>query len=507
MKQTVSGDRNNASTGQASVGVGDTSLHPMQLKIDGSPRQRAQRSRLAQLRNASLAKTPNGLPPQLRTGIEALSGTDMSNVVVHRNSAKPAQLNALAYAQGNEIHLGPGQERHLPHEAWHVVQQAQGRVKPTMQMRNGVPVNDDKSLEREADVMGAKAMQTKGMREGLNQSRAGETVKTSGVGQTQAPLLPVSVGTAASLAQRQARPAVVVWMVTHLVKDQNGSLFGDNWESGELDVDEGELKKGQRIIVDDEDVFMSRRGANQESRARRRQDESGLKQHKWLRVISAGGGTFGYAVYVRAETIRIEREASSVTTSVTEGTDPGLFEGLSEIYDAWAAARHRRRRSIGLKVNDDIEDDEDLSSGWNWDQFDEGLDVSGEMQNAKYRAPLSESQKQWTLRSSYRENSRSPIAYMILEERVDDDTEDAKPHLYLRWLIAHPSKGGGGGALMAAAKKILQDGNYDEIRVESAYSAVPWYVSMGFEVVTPGKVIEGVGYGDTSLSLKRQQDI
>jgi hypothetical protein len=27
----------------------------------------------------------------------------------------------------------PGQEQHLPHEAWHVVQQKQGRVKPTGQ--------------------------------------------------------------------------------------------------------------------------------------------------------------------------------------------------------------------------------------------------------------------------------------------------------------------------------------------------------------------------------------
>ena len=50
-----------------------------------------------------------------------------------------------------------GQERHLPHEAWHVVQQAQGRVKPTMQLQDGVPVNDDQGLEHEADAMGARA--------------------------------------------------------------------------------------------------------------------------------------------------------------------------------------------------------------------------------------------------------------------------------------------------------------------------------------------------------------
>lgn len=101
-----------------------------------------------------------GMPDQLKTGLESLSGMDMSDVRVHNNSSKPAQLNALAYAQGNDIHLGAGQEQHLPHEAWHVVQQRQGRVQPTMQME-GQQINDDAGLEREADVMGAKAVQYK----------------------------------------------------------------------------------------------------------------------------------------------------------------------------------------------------------------------------------------------------------------------------------------------------------------------------------------------------------
>ncbi|ACE83924.1 hypothetical protein CJA_3688 [Cellvibrio japonicus Ueda107] len=106
------------------------------------------------------AEKPNntGLPNQLKAGIESLSGMSMDHVKVHYNSDKPAQLNAHAYAQGSDIHVAPGQEQHLPHEAWHVVQQAQGRVKPTMQMKTGVPVNDDVGLEHEADVMGAKAM-------------------------------------------------------------------------------------------------------------------------------------------------------------------------------------------------------------------------------------------------------------------------------------------------------------------------------------------------------------
>lgn len=97
-----------------------------------------------------------GLPDRLKAGIEHLSGIAMDDVQVHYNSSKPAGVQALAYTQGTDIHVGPGQEWHLAHEAWHVVQQKQGRVKPTLQAK-GVAINDDQGLEREADIMGSKA--------------------------------------------------------------------------------------------------------------------------------------------------------------------------------------------------------------------------------------------------------------------------------------------------------------------------------------------------------------
>ncbi len=100
-----------------------------------------------------------GLPDKLKAGAENLSGYSMDDVKVHYNSAKPAQLNAHAYAQGTDIHLAAGQENHLPHEAWHVVQQKQGRVRATRQMKGGVNINDDVRLEQEADMMGEKALQ------------------------------------------------------------------------------------------------------------------------------------------------------------------------------------------------------------------------------------------------------------------------------------------------------------------------------------------------------------
>ena len=108
--------------------------------------------------NSSVNKT--GMPDNVKAGIENLSGHSLDDVKVHYNSSKPAQLHAHAYTQGTDIHVGPGQEKHLPHEAWHVVQKKQGRVRPTTQMK-GTHVNDDHSLEKEADVMGAKAVQMK----------------------------------------------------------------------------------------------------------------------------------------------------------------------------------------------------------------------------------------------------------------------------------------------------------------------------------------------------------
>jgi len=110
-------------------------------------------------RPAQKRANKTGLPDNLKTGIENLSGFSMDDTKVHYNSAKPAQLNALAYAQGTDIHIAHSQEKHLAHEAWHVVQQKQGRVKPTLQTKTGINMNDDAGLEKEADRMGARALQ------------------------------------------------------------------------------------------------------------------------------------------------------------------------------------------------------------------------------------------------------------------------------------------------------------------------------------------------------------
>lgn len=111
------------------------------------------------LSTVQMKENKTGLPDNIKSGVESLSGHSLDDVRVHFNSSKPAQLQAHAYTQGAAIHVAPGQEKHLAHEAWHVVQQKQGRVQATTQ-KQGVSINDNTSLEREADIMGAKALAT-----------------------------------------------------------------------------------------------------------------------------------------------------------------------------------------------------------------------------------------------------------------------------------------------------------------------------------------------------------
>jgi hypothetical protein len=166
-------------SGQAASGIAANSLNrsantaalvQMQQALDRRPKTQSQVA-LQRALSSTQAAGPNakrkdpvtqkklnatGLPDRLKAGIQHLSGFSMDDVRVHYNSSKPATVQAHAYAQGPDIHIAPGQEKHLPHEAWHVVQQKQGRVKPTLQVK-GLSINDDVHLEREADVAGAAA--------------------------------------------------------------------------------------------------------------------------------------------------------------------------------------------------------------------------------------------------------------------------------------------------------------------------------------------------------------
>lgn len=209
-----------------------------------------------------------GLPDNLKAGVENLSGMSMGDVKVHYNSPKPAQLQAHAYAQGTDIHIASGQEKHLPHEAWHVVQQKQGRVKATMQMKGNVSVNDDSRLEHEADKMGNKAG---------HHSAAGAPLATSKISD--------------KTIQRQSLPTTITG-TTHLVQAQGKSIY--NGTQGRL------LVHGTPIEVETSDKIRSRLGPNQE--AFRHYDAKNAPEYRWVRVISVDGIIEPPGTYVRDDT-------------------------------------------------------------------------------------------------------------------------------------------------------------------------------------------------------------
>lgn len=64
------------------------------------------------------------LPTEARSSVETLSGiSDSPRVAPAAGDSGNPMLSSLAYAQGSRVQVAPGQEKHLPHEAWHVVQQ------------------------------------------------------------------------------------------------------------------------------------------------------------------------------------------------------------------------------------------------------------------------------------------------------------------------------------------------------------------------------------------------
>lgn len=91
-----------------------------------------------------------GIPDNMKKRFEAFSGKSFDDVRVHYRSQEPARLNALAYTQGTQVYIAPGQDRYLAHELGHVVQQKRGSVPVTAQI-NGMPVNDDRKMENQAD--------------------------------------------------------------------------------------------------------------------------------------------------------------------------------------------------------------------------------------------------------------------------------------------------------------------------------------------------------------------
>jgi hypothetical protein len=151
---------------KAAAGKNGVSLMPPQSNVNVSLQRKAE----------------TGLPEQVQTKMESAFNTSFSDVKIHTNSSKASDIGAQAFTQGNNVHFAQakfnpssqsGQEL-IGHELSHVVQQREGRVKPTTQMK-GVAINNDSSLEREADVQGTKAARGEAVQRKTNNIQSSPT--------------------------------------------------------------------------------------------------------------------------------------------------------------------------------------------------------------------------------------------------------------------------------------------------------------------------------------------
>ncbi|MCF2219895.1 DUF4157 domain-containing protein [Chryseobacterium sp. PS-8] len=108
-------------------------------------------------------KCNGNIPENIKNEMEYSFNSNFSDVILKENSTQAKNLNAIAFAQGNEIHFASSFNPHsnqskeiLGHELAHVIQQRSGIVNASHQ-EQGFNINDDYALENEADAAGRKA--------------------------------------------------------------------------------------------------------------------------------------------------------------------------------------------------------------------------------------------------------------------------------------------------------------------------------------------------------------
>lgn len=157
-----------AATTHVPVGDDPFGFHLEGAVAAGDPPIQAKAGGAAQAAPVAAGPAAGGIPEPVQHKMESSFGHDFSDVTVHAGSNDATAMGALAYTQGTDIHFAPGQydphshggQELLGHELAHVVQQREGRVDPTTEIR-GKGVNDSDDLEREADVQGALAAEGK----------------------------------------------------------------------------------------------------------------------------------------------------------------------------------------------------------------------------------------------------------------------------------------------------------------------------------------------------------
>lgn len=282
--------------------------------------------------------------------------------------------------------------------------------------------------------------------------------------------------------QRIPVRADVVWGRTHVVKETGGSLFGgDDFQEGEIGP-LGELTAGQQIVIEDDDIFISRRGANQEEEQNRSEQGEERPSTPWVRVLRIrDSDVTGLNVYVRAETVRVNQEIGGGEDAgirrrivVTEkvGWDAAMELAVQKMETEWILIGGDRNKPKT----------EAQCSGDTWTQSDEGADVAHDLADPQNRQNHGIGDYQRTFIAHY-EDDADPIAVMMLEMRQEDRQAMGVQHLYIRWLVGSPKRRGGGSALVRKAIEITQASRdaTDELRVESARSAIGWYELRNFK--------------------------
>ncbi|MES2557986.1 MAG: DUF4157 domain-containing protein [Bacteroidota bacterium] len=132
----------------------------------------------------------NSLPEALQTKMEGGLGEDFSSVKIHSQSSDALEMGAMAYTNGENVHFAPGMydptttagQELIGHELTHVKQQRQGRVQPGIQAK-GLSLNNDRSLEAEADQLGKKAATSETASSGfaMRRSPSGTAASSKGV--------------------------------------------------------------------------------------------------------------------------------------------------------------------------------------------------------------------------------------------------------------------------------------------------------------------------------------
>jgi GNAT superfamily N-acetyltransferase len=326
-----------------------------------------------------------------------------------------------------------------------------------------------------------------------------------------------------AVIQKRDREAVVTWNVTHEVIPQGGSLFGTEAHPF---LNEGkELHRGDVLVVDDEAIFQSRRGANQEDAKRRQGEMQGHLVNKWLKLLKVKGKPNKVDGYVRAETIQItpsEEPKAELDVSSVKAEDARAAGDT--IHGAWTALRNKRRMSLGSGKWDDglgawdhweqVREDKGKDTSPSWDQIEEGHDVSKNLSNQvahdkKLRDDADEDAQQGIFKA-YVKGSDAPVGIIVIEKRGGSTfprfDDDADKKWYLQWLIGHPTAKGAGQLLLEKALKHAKDNGGTGVWVESAPSAVGWYAKQGFAPATKAEQSAHTAQDDDTAEFEQGWD-